>query len=165
MVEDAFAAVFGDVQEAGNGKAALGAAIGEERRGEHEVQIGHMVIEALGVGFVVRECGAGADEGVLRRGLAGEQVALFEGLECEFVEKAVAGEVDFDFVGVNSHSVLERKGRGFLGSRSSSGGISERTRTLLPMVKNVKIEDTRAAFRDEIDFLTRIKRSIRWRSA
>ncbi len=97
QADDAFQAVGGLVQEAGNRQAALGAAVRQDRRGGHEPQLRHVVVDALGVAGVVAVVGGDAGEQVLEF-LAGHQVAVGQGGSAEIGQQHVTGAIDMDLV-------------------------------------------------------------------
>jgi hypothetical protein len=89
-VDDAFKAVVDAVEIAGDGQAAAGAAVRQDRGGRHEPQLGDIVVEPLRVGGIVGVGRGDADEEVLI-GLAGQQVAVLQRLLAEVGEQARRG--------------------------------------------------------------------------
>ncbi len=91
-VLDTIEAVVDRVQEAGDRQAAIRAAVRQNRRGGHEPQLRHIVINALGMVGVVSEGGRDAGEHVLI-GLARQQITVFEGLFAEICQQIVTAAI------------------------------------------------------------------------
>ena len=83
------------VQEAGDRQTAIRAAVRQHRRRGHEPQLGHIVIDALGVLVVVGVGRGNAGEHVLI-GLARQQIAVLQRLLAEVGQQVVARSVQLD---------------------------------------------------------------------
>ncbi len=92
-VDDAFQRIRHRIEEAGNGKAARGAAVGQHRRRRHEPQARHRVIETLRVRDIVGIGAGDAGEHVLKA-LAGYEVAVLQGRLAERRQQGIAAAVE-----------------------------------------------------------------------
>ena len=78
QIDDRFEAVVGLVQKAGDRQAAFGAAVRKHRRGRHEPELRHVIVEPLGVRLIVTiEAGNPGEEILIR--LAGHQITILKG--------------------------------------------------------------------------------------
>ena len=93
--DDAVEVVRHGIQEAGDGQAALGAAIGEHRRRGHEPQSRHIVVDALAMRLIVGIGLGDAGEHVLI-GLARQQIAVAQRGLAELGQQCVAPVIDTD---------------------------------------------------------------------
>ena len=93
VLDDAAEIVLDGVQEARDRQAALGAAVAQDRRGRHEPEARHVVVQALRVLGVVGVGARDAREQMLRR-LARHQVPILERRAAEVGQQRVARGVD-----------------------------------------------------------------------
>ena len=93
--DDALEAVRHAVEVAGDGQAAAGAAVGEDRSRRHEPELRDIIVEPLGVGGIVGIGRGDADEQVLI-GFAGEQIAVLQRVLAEIGEQRIAAMIDLD---------------------------------------------------------------------
>src|SRR5206468_11493771 len=105
--DDAFEAVVDAVEVAADRQAAAGAPVRQHRGRRHEPQPGDIVVDALGVRFVVGVRRGNAREEVLII-LARQEVAVAQGLLAELGQELVARGVGRD---VEARRV-DRSGRG-----------------------------------------------------
>ena len=96
------------------GKAAIGAAIGENRGGGHEPKLAHGVVQTLGVGGIIGVGAGDAGEHVLKA-LARHQIAVGQGRLAESgqknVTRMVQGEIGRQSAGCAASAVrAERLG-------------------------------------------------------
>ena len=96
--DDAVERIRDVVEEAGDGQAALGAAIGEDGRGRHEPELAHGVIKALGMAHIVGIGAGDAREHVLEA-FARHQIAVGERGLAESGEQRVARTVQLEIGG------------------------------------------------------------------